>query len=540
MGLEVIQAMLKSGAVFAKANKVFAVGERIGEAWAGFRGRGAVGAVAVADYSTQAALDKVEDKMKASRIKAFAYSSMVVVSLGMYIGAAITAFKGWNHLEPADRAKHVLGAIQQAIYTLKSGGDAFKVILEFKADKQRFLAAAAAEAATTNDLRNAESQMRDLFGDEHLIDPEMRLNEKVASAGKSEFMEFEARELKIEMERYNEKANVENIYQEEETAPNPEEPQPGAGGERRYNWKANAFRIAMVVIGAAIVVAMCFALYQNWGKLDWTDRILSIANIAVQAMSIVVEGIVLVAEIGFEVAGTIMTVCAWAGPILAIVGLVIMIVAMIIMAAQPPPLSSTEKWMDEVGYKFVNEQLSNPPSSKLSWDFSPTKFSPNNSSQKLSITGTNATNSDIKIDEVRTNITTGTSSSSLFHDDDFQEPEGTTAATGRFWLEASSDVLKNTLRSGHVAGASSYGDQHSPDKDSDKQTPWSLSVRPIPAINSEGKAQAGKILLKPGEWLRLVIQGKTGPSYKHKFYLDVTEIWEEGDLVSSSTYIDRE
>jgi hypothetical protein len=144
-----------------------------------------------------------------------------------------------------------------------------------------------------------------------------------------------------------------------------------------------------------------------------------------------------------------------------------------------------------VGYRFVNEQLSDPPSSKLSWDFSPTKFSLN-SSQELLITCTNKIHSDITIDEVRTNITTGTSKSSLFQDDDFQEPEGMTAVTGRIWLEASSDTLRNTLRFDHVAGAPGYGDQHSLDKDSDKQTPWSLSVRPIPIIDSEGKAQPGK------------------------------------------------
>ena len=66
----------------------------------------------------------------------------------MYIGAAVTAFRGWDALQPADRAKLVLGAVQQAIYTLKSGGEAFKAVLEFRADKARFLAAAAAEAVS--------------------------------------------------------------------------------------------------------------------------------------------------------------------------------------------------------------------------------------------------------------------------------------------------------------------------------------------------------------------------------------------------------
>ncbi|KAJ8123075.1 hypothetical protein ONZ43_g882 [Nemania bipapillata] len=189
LALQILQAMLKSASVFAKANKDFAIGERIGEAWAGFRGRGAVGAVALADYSTQAELDTIKDEMKASRLKTFAYSSMVVVSvqLGMYIGAAVTAFKGWDKLETGDRTTLVLGAIQQAVYTLKSGGEAFKLILDFKADKQRFLAAAAAEAATPRDLKTIKNDMRDLFGEE-FVDPEMRITEKGAADGKSQPM----------------------------------------------------------------------------------------------------------------------------------------------------------------------------------------------------------------------------------------------------------------------------------------------------------------------------------------------------------------
>lgn len=70
------------------------------------------------------------------------------MKLGLYIVSAISAFKGWKSLSSADRAKLVLGAVQQAMYTLKSGGDAFKVILDAKAGRQRFLAAAAAEAVS--------------------------------------------------------------------------------------------------------------------------------------------------------------------------------------------------------------------------------------------------------------------------------------------------------------------------------------------------------------------------------------------------------
>lgn len=79
--LDILQETLKAGAVFARANRDFSVGTKIGEAWSGFRGKGAVAAVATADHSMTAALKKVKDEAKATKIKAYAYSSMVIVTV---------------------------------------------------------------------------------------------------------------------------------------------------------------------------------------------------------------------------------------------------------------------------------------------------------------------------------------------------------------------------------------------------------------------------------------------------------------------------
>ncbi|GJD00219.1 hypothetical protein ColKHC_09044 [Colletotrichum higginsianum] len=551
-GVEFLEQTIRTGAAISRANTQFSLGTKIGETWAGFRGKGAVAAVAVADYSTTATLKNIKDEVKAAKIKAFAYSSMVISTLGLYIMTAITAFKGWTSLSPADRAKLVLGAVQQAVFTLKSGGQAFKSILDFRAGKQRFLAAAAAEAATTTDMKIAEEEMADFFGEENLIDPEMRLNEKVNSLGKSEFLEFEARETRIELERYKERATVETIEQKEQLAPLSEDggvSELGTGsadGSAKYNWKANMFQSAMVIIGAAIVVAMCFALYQNWGRQNWTDRIMGIANIAVQALSVIVEGVALFVDFGFTIVSTtitssIMAVCAWAGPILAIVGLVLMIVAMIIMAVKPRPLTDTEQWMVDKGFPFVDKTLSDPPGSQLTWEFSSDRFAANSASQRLDITGKNISSENVSIIRAFTNITTGTSKSSLFADDAFQESSETGTATGRFSLEASSDAVKKALEFKYVVGTPSYGDVHSETKETDKQTPYTLSVHPVQGttVDIQGNEKPGSITLKPGEWLRIVLQGKTGDKYANGFYLEVREDWEDGDSVASAQYINR-
>ena len=376
-----------------------------------------------------------------------------------------------------------------------------------------------------------------------MIDPELRLNEKVDSMGKSPVSEWEARETRIEMERYKEKAKVETIEEEERPAPAPDDnvdPAAPKGGANKYNWKGNIFRIAMVIIVVAIVVASCFAIYQNWGSMEWADRIMGIANIAVQALSVVVDTVVLAADIGFTVAGSVMTVCAWAGPILAIVGLVLMIVTMIIQATRERQLTDSEKWMEEHGIPFVQNKLKDPPASRLSWVIAPAKLNPKSDSQTLTITGTNASNAAISIETVSTTITTGTSKSSLFANESFQEPSSTGGATGRFYLEASSTAIKDTLLFGHVEGSPSYGDSADANRNADKQTPWTLSIRALPTIDGKGKAELGKITLKPNDWVRIVLAGKTGEKYPNPFYIEVTENWGDGDSIAGGVAnIDR-
>jgi hypothetical protein len=327
----------------------------------------------------------------------------------------------------------VVGANQQAVSTLQGDAEAWRAILDYKAAKKRFVAASSVQEVSdkeylfllkaarlmpdstqsmTTDAALAEQEVIDLFGKENALDPEMRFNEKLEAVGKNGFVEFEARETRIEIERYEEQAKIENIEQEEKPAPTVEEGDSGGTGTgKSYNIKANALRIALVIIGVPISVAMCFALYENWGKEQLADQIMGIANIVVQALSVLVEGTVLAADMGLSVAASALTVCALAGPILAIVGLVLIFAAMIIQATRPRPLTDSEQWMQDHGFEFV-DKLDDPPGPQLNWEILPAALAPNSSSRKITITGT--ATKDASVNMIQTGITTGTSKSSLF------------------------------------------------------------------------------------------------------------------------------
>lgn len=390
-------------------------------------------------------------------------------------------------------------------------------------------------------MRSAENAIMDLFGQENAIHPDLRLRN---AQGEHPLLDMEAREVNIEMPEAQRRAVAENVDAPE--IPLDPEMEPGAnpgGAGRRYNWKGNAFKIALVVLGAALVVAECVSIYKNWGHIDAVTAGMSIANVVVQALSVVVEGIVLVAEIGFEVASGLLTVCSFAGPILAIVGIILMIVLMIIAACQPRPLSPSEQWMEERGFKFV-DALPDPPSTGCSWKIEPEKLDPNSSAQSLVMTGTNATTSNVELKQVSTTFTSGTSTSSLFSDESFQvpgapTPSGATEATGRFECKASSEELRKGLNFGYVKGDPVFGDKNSEGK-VDKQVAWQLFVKPMQMPTPGNTAPGlGKIVLKPGEWMSVTVTGKTGQPYPNDFYANVMETAMSGDTVSESRFISR-
>lgn len=392
-------------------------------------------------------------------------------------------------------------------------------------------------------MRVAENQIMNLFGEEHAIHPDLRLRN---AQGDLPPLEAEARQVNIEMSEAHNRAVAENVESPEKPlGPDNEHGANGGGVDRRYNWKGNAFKIALFALGAALVVAECFSIYQNWGHMDKVTAGMSIANVVVQALSVVVEGIILVADIGFSVASGLLTVCSFAGPILAIVGIVLMFVMMIIVAVQPRPFSPSEKWMDDSGFKFVNN-LPDAPVTRLSWSITPEKFTPESSDQSLTFTGTNKTSSDVELKEVRTSFTSGTSKSSLFSDDGFKVPdmptsEGSAVATGRFECKASSQYLRSSLNFAQLKGDPVFGDVNSEGK-ADKQTTWQLFVKPklLLTPGSKTSSNVDEIVMKPGEWISITVTGKIGEAYANPFYADVIETTINGDTIPESRYITRD
>ena len=71
----------------------------------------------------------------------------------MYIGAAVAAYKSWDTLDSVDRGKLVLGSVQQAIVSLGQSKDAYNAFLDYKAGKNRYIAAAAIESVSDKSKR---------------------------------------------------------------------------------------------------------------------------------------------------------------------------------------------------------------------------------------------------------------------------------------------------------------------------------------------------------------------------------------------------
>lgn len=365
-------------------------------------------------------------------------------------------------------------------------------------------------------------ELSDLFGEENMI-PTDFLEKK-----KTHFGELEAREIDIEVRKLKEQGN----YQEFDA---PEEPIPEG---RKYNIKGNRLRMCLVALGAAIVIAACFSIYQNWGEMDAVNATMAIANAVVQALSVAVEVVFLLADIGFKVGAKLLTICSWAGPILALVGVVLMAITMIIFAFLPKPLSDFEKWMDEHGYAYVNK-LPDPAKTQLSWKITPEKLQTMADNQTVTIRGTNSSSTEVKLASITTSFTCGTSKSSLFRDEKFKAPfdvtpPGGSDPTGRFDCIASSDELRKTLNLGYSAGAPVHGEKD------EVQTTWQLSIRRKLAIGGDAsEKKEEKVILKPNQWVSFTITGRTGEPYPNEFYCEVVEEWD-GDSVSDSAYIKRD
>ena len=170
-------------------------------------------------------------------------------------------------------------------------------------------------------------------------------------------------------------------------------------------WARKGFHALMILISVALVILTTWELIKNWSNYESGQWIL-VAQVVVQCLQIVAELMIL-----FEVAGVIGTISAFAGPFLAIAGLVLLILAAIFIKVKREP-TIYEKWIPSTGKAFTN---STPPpiAAKLLWSLSPQKLSSGQSGEIL-LVGRNTSNAEVELFKVSTHFFTGQTSNSLF------------------------------------------------------------------------------------------------------------------------------
>ena len=494
-----VQLMHKMIQAYAQLMKA---GGRARTWYRGWRGKG-VGSAALAAEEAIA-----EEKMPSwAKTKMFGYGAMMVVGVGMYIGLSWTAWRSWPVMSNTDRAQLVLGAVQEGILTIKRGFDGAETLKLWLKYRPRANGEDPANFSETDFPNNEMSESEKLMASAATEDPgsgrgngldgkqEME-NEKVTQFGADEAQSPEKVVMQIEEKsgipvstpyesddgcliRYLDEEALgakERAWEEEQrremngdweenppeadldppAASNPGDP-PVAGRPkaRAWNMKANWSRFAMMGVAIAMAVVTCVSVIQNWDKMTSVDRGLNCASIVQQVVSVVIEGIEIAAEIGFEIASSVMVFCAWAGPILALFA-VALLLYMIFKPEEPPPLSAPEQYIKDKGQTFM-KGLDASPVPKLTWSASVlpdirgiTILPASQSSYTLTLTAKNNTADSIRFNRFNMTFSSGDAASALFSDKAFdmkgaKVAAGATAPTGVVEISTADQTLQSQL-----------------------------------------------------------------------------------------------
>lgn len=479
--VQMMHGMIKAQAQLMKA------GGRAREWYRGWRGKG-VGSAALAAEEAIA-----EEKMpKWAKTKMFGYGAMMIAGIGMYIGLSWTAWRSWPVMSDTDRAQLVLGAVQEGILTVKRGFDGAQTLkswLKYRprangeesanyseadfpnnemTDSEKLMASAVTEdpgSGRGNGLdgkQEMESEKVTQFGADEAQSPEkvvMQIEEKAGipvstpyesddgcliryideeamGAKERAWEEEQTREMRGDWEENPPEADL-----DPPAVSNPgDAPTAGRPKAKAWNVKANWSRFAIMGIAIAMAVVTCVSVYQNWDKMHSVDRGLNCASIVQQVASVVIEGIEIAAEIGFEIMSSVMIFCAWAGPILALFA-VALLLYMILKPEDPPPLSAPEQYIKDKGRTFVNG-LDAAPVPQLTWSASVlpdsrgiTILPASQPSYTFTLTAKNNTAGPVRLTRLQMSFSTGDSNSALFSDlaygmKDAKVAAGATAPTG--------------------------------------------------------------------------------------------------------------
>ncbi|KAK4496728.1 hypothetical protein PRZ48_012711 [Zasmidium cellare] len=451
-----------------------------------FGTKGWLGAFTSAEQAVKTANGPSTGNDKFSKAKCFAFGSLVVVSMGMFIGGAWSAFRMWPNLEPVEKAKLILSTVQTALVAADQANNTAMSIIRYRywknntpaadvpkdappaaqeaTDAQAANAAGAVEESTTQDAAVAEQEKRASFGDKAVSRNEVlqEVAEKNGEKLNADTADDEAIGRQVERDAGKTTGigvddGLEAKEKPIEEAPAPK-PNPGPDPEpeepeqlklklKNFNIAGTVIRGMIIACGIGLTIIGGISLYQNWGTMSTVDRAINIVITVQQSLSIVVDAVSLGLEVGemiFDIVDTaISTVCAFAGPILAVIGVILFFVLLIIGSRQPPPLSAPEQYIKDSGQALV-DSLSDPPSPKLSWKVNPFIITADAAGQTVRIVGTNNTGSDAKFQNITTRFTTGTDANALYHDAAWKSSENTTntTATGIVSLAATGDATK--------------------------------------------------------------------------------------------------
>jgi hypothetical protein len=366
--------------------------------------------------------------------------------------ASYSAFTDWRYLTSEDHAKVILQTMQTTVIALDQLGDFIKAFMQYRPKKngesdlplevkdeielddldQGTVNSAMEQSVKENPERLNLGDLRRPDGSMQPEDPSViRIREARANAVQ-------------EMGDEEHKSNSEEEVDEHERAVSLDEPPvprsnsiadggdvlatkaEGGGVKELRGWarvKATftmteiGVRALMIGVGTALMVLSCIQLSQSWNDLKIWERVLNIASIVIQAILVGVDILAL----------AVVAVNPFIAPVLVIVGLVIMFVLMFCGSKPEPPLTPTEKWIDDsnrpdgktppTGHAFCTT-IPTDPGPQLSWTNNTTNSTlPRDSDITLTITGTNNLGRDVYLDQIGFKFTSGGVVDAMFRGD---------------------------------------------------------------------------------------------------------------------------
>jgi hypothetical protein len=175
----------------------------------------------------------------------------------------------------------------------------------------------------------------------------------------------------------------------------------------RFNWRANWFRIASALLNLALSIWMGIELFTHWSDRPLVDNILNTIVWVSIVLATIADGIILLSLANVAIWSSVLAICAWAGPLMIVVAIIVALVSWIISLIRGPPLSPMETWIKDHGHSFVNS-LDNPPANRLEWSWSKV------SAYRFDIVGKNTGATTTNLTTIETSFTSGGSDGTLF------------------------------------------------------------------------------------------------------------------------------